>query len=155
MSSIKNWFLNCFNLKEKDSVNWVSSPAQDLKTSSLEFEKLMELALSHGIFYQVSHMAHLACETAIKHVFAKNNKNQHPWGHDLMSLAQFSVTGKAVQTLFQEISSDPSIEQDYALLKMAWKMDDRYKRKPNTGAVIAKDYCDSGKRFLTWLYRRY
>lgn len=151
MFSLKDWF----SKKTNTPVNWVSSPALDLKISSAEFEKLMELALANGIFYQVSHMAHLTSETAIKHIFAKNNKNSHPWGHDLMALAQFSVIGKTGLPLFQDIINDPTIAQDYALLKMAWKMDDRYKRKANTGAGIAKDYCDSTKRFLTWLYRRY
>lgn len=99
-----------------------------LRINAEELLILMKVAFSRRLYYQVSHLGHMATELALKAVYAKNNQGEHPWGHELPEICIHNYLPR--RSLFSDIRANHIVNVHYIHIKSAWDMHYRYSRSP-------------------------
>lgn len=139
-------------------VNKVSQPLESISDHPIliananEYETMMTLAFSNGVYSQVLHNGHIAVELLIKAVYAKNNMGTHPHGHNLISLVERPLAPQ-IAPFYDDIKAD-RLKTTFELISSAWRMQYRYEGRPTTQEDAAM-YLNAYKEVIKWIKKKY
>lgn len=130
----------------------VNGNSSVLVANALEYERMMGLAYINGIYSQVLHNGHITIELLIKATYAKNNGGIHPYGHEIIKIAEMPL-GPQIIPLTEIIKSD-GLKEIFELIASAWSMQYRYEGR-STSQDDALMYLNAYKDAIKWIKSKY